>query len=190
MVDLQVKLSTLMCLNEDPALIPGWGPVIADIARQVAHDREANPAWLWTVTDEHGRVLHHGHTKRRPTASEKAFVKARDRTCRARGCRRPATDCDDDHRQEHTNGGPSHRGNLCSLCRHHHRLRHELGYQTYPMSGLGTIWLAPNGRVYITGPDDNIILTVDDPDTDLTGQPPEPDDDELAQRDLELTGRR
>ena len=54
------------------------------------------------------------------------------------------------------------------------------------MSGLGTIWLAPNGRVYITGPDDNIILTVDDPDTDLTGQPPEPDDDTLAKRDPEL----
>ena len=140
-VDLQVKLSTLMCLNEDPALIPGWGPVIADIARQVAEDREANPAWLWTVTDEHGRVLHHGHTRRRPTASEKAFVKARDRTCRARGCRRPAIDCDDDHRQEHANGGPSHRGNLCclcTLCRRRHN-RHYAAQRIMPRSVLKSL---------------------------------------------------
>jgi hypothetical protein len=185
-VDIQVKLSTLMCLDEDPALIPGWGPLIADVARQVAADREANPAWKWTVTDEYGRVLHHGHTRRRPTATEKAFIKARDRTCRAPGCRRPAIGCDDDHRQEHANGGASHRGVLCVLCRHHHRLRHELGYDHYPMSGLGTIWTAPNGRIYLTGPDDNIILTIDEPNTDLTGQPPDWDDATLAKRDPKL----
>ena len=43
-VDIQVKLSTLAELDNDPALIPGWGPVIADIARQVAHDQKANPS--------------------------------------------------------------------------------------------------------------------------------------------------
>jgi streptogramin lyase len=54
------------------------------------------------------------------------------------------------------------------------------------MSGLGTIWVAPNGRVYITGPDDNIILTVDEPGRDLSDDVPEPDDNELAQRDPAL----
>jgi hypothetical protein len=38
-VDLKVDLTTLAGLDESPAEIPGWGPVIADIARKVAHAR-------------------------------------------------------------------------------------------------------------------------------------------------------
>jgi hypothetical protein len=126
-VDLQVALTTLMCLDDNPGLVDGWGPVIADIARQVALDQEQNPMWRWSVVDSSGNLLHHGHTGRRPTATEKAFVKARDRTCRAPGCRRPAMRCDDDHRQEWSKNGPSHRGNLCVLCRLC-RCRHNLHY--------------------------------------------------------------
>lgn len=89
-VDIQIKLSTLAELDNDPALIPGFGPVIADIARQVAHDQNANPAWKWSVTDDNGELLHHGHTRRRPNATEDAFVRARDRSCRAPGVRHEA----------------------------------------------------------------------------------------------------
>jgi hypothetical protein len=162
-VDIQINLTTLMCLDEDPGLIPGWGPVIADIARQVAHDQETNPIWRYSVTDRHGTLLHHGHTKRRPDATEKAFVNARDRTCRAPGCRRPAIHCDQDHRLEHANGGPSHRGNLCVLCRHHHRLRHERGYVIHDIHP-STIWQAPNGEWYLVLPDGNLILTAENDD--------------------------
>jgi len=179
-VDLQIKLSTLMCLDEDPGLIPGWGPVIADIARQVAFDQEYNPAWLWSVTDERGNLLHHGHTRRRPTAEEKAYVKARDRTCRAPGCRQPAIRCDDDHRQEYANDGPSHRANLCVLCRHHHRLRHEKGFVVHQIHAATHMWQAPNGCLYLVTGDGDLILTVEDSD----GAPPPglvnsliPDDD-------------
>ena len=167
-VDLQIKLSTLMCLDEDPGLIPGWGAVIADIARQVAFDQEHNPAWLWSVTDERGNLLHHGHTRRRPTAEEKAYVKARDRTCRAPGCRQPAIRCDDDHRQEHANDGPSHRANLCVLCRHHHRLRHEKGFVVHQIHAATHMWEAPNGCLYLVTGDGDLILTVEDSD----GPPP------------------
>jgi len=168
-VDLQVSLTTLMCLNDDPALFPGWGPVLADIARQVAFDQEANPLWRWSVTDEHGNLLHHGHTQRRPTAVEKAFVKARDRTCRAPGCRRPAMRCDDDHRLEYAKGGPSHRANLCVLCRHHHRLRHERGFIVHQIQPGVYLWEAPNGRLYMATPDGDLIQTADGLDP---GPPP------------------
>jgi hypothetical protein len=160
-VDIQLKLSTLLCLDEDPGLIPGWGPVIADIARQVALDQEANPTWLWSVTDNEGNLLHHGHTRRRPNATEKAFVKARDVTCRAPGCRQPAMRCDDDHQQEAARGGPSHRRNLCVLCRHHHRLRHERGYVYTTIYGSTGWWLTPDKKIYLNGPDDLLRLTAD-----------------------------
>ena len=160
-VDIQIKLSTLAELDNDPALIPGFGPVIADIARQVAHDQKANPAWKWSVTDDNGELLHHGHIRRRPDATEDAFVRARDRSCRAPGCRRRATTCEIDHRQEWAKGGPSHRGNLDARCEHHHRLRGQPGH-TITRTQSGLRWTTPNGRSYNIGPDKDIILTAND----------------------------
>ena len=32
-MDLQLQLTTLIGLNDNPGLIPGWGPILADIAR-------------------------------------------------------------------------------------------------------------------------------------------------------------
>lgn len=202
-VDIQVKLTTLMCLDDDPALIPGWGPVIADIARQVAHDQATNPLWRYSITNDEGGLFHHGHTKRRPNSTEKAYVKARDRMCRAPGCRQLAMHCDDDHRQEHARKGPSHRGNLCCLCRHHHRLRHERGYVMEQIDVSTSWWRAPNGLMYLKGPDDLLNLTADldnidyDPPPDPEppdkeppdNGPPDPDQDYLSYADIEeLTG--
>ena len=126
---------------EDSGWIPGWGPVIADIARQVALDEQARPAWAWSVTDESGQLLHHGYTARRAPAAERAFVKARDRTCRAPGCRRPAIRCDTDHRLDYVDGGPSHRANgcsLCRLCRRRHK-RHYAAQRIMPRSVLKSL---------------------------------------------------
>ncbi len=160
-VDIQIKLSTLAELDNDPALIPGFGPVIADIARQVAHDQNANPTWKWSVTDDNGELLHHGHTRRRPNATEDAFVRARDRTCRAPGCRRRAATCQIDHRKEWAKGGPSHRGNLDARCEHHHRFRGQPGH-TIIRDGRDIRWTTPNGRSYNIGPEKDIILTADE----------------------------
>jgi Domain of unknown function (DUF222) len=165
-VDIQVKLSTLLDLDEDSGWIPGWGPVIADIARQVAFDEQARPAWAWSVTDESGQLLHHGYTARRAPAAERAFVKARDRTCRAPGCRRPAIRCDTDHRVDYVAGGPSHRGNGCSLCRHHHRLKHEKGFTIHGFGPAAFMWEAPDGRLYLVPGDGNILLVEKDPSPD------------------------
>jgi Domain of unknown function (DUF222) len=161
-VDLQMQLTTLLGLNDNPGLIPGYGPVLAEIARQVAEDQEANPAWKFSVTDADGNLLHHGHVRRRPSASERAFVKARDKTCRAPGCLQPASTCDDDHRQEWADNGPSHRGNLETACRHHHRLRHERGYDIHRLPDGTYVWQAPNGLRYPVPPDATFRLSTED----------------------------
>ena len=182
-VHIEIKASTLICLDDDPALIPGWGPVIADIARQFALDQRRNPRWLWRVTDEQGRLLSHGHTSRRPSAVERTHVRLRDRTCRAPGCTAPAMNCDQDHRQQYQHGGPSHRSNMCSLCVHHHVLRHEYGY-THDQIALDThLWTSPNGLVYLVAPGDDLRLTSDLDDIDwrhlLAEEPPEATNDDL-----------
>ncbi|WP_281901501.1 DUF222 domain-containing protein, partial [Phytohabitans aurantiacus] len=49
-VELTVPLSTLMGLTELPGELAGWGPVIADIARQVAAQQRRS-RWRFTVHD-------------------------------------------------------------------------------------------------------------------------------------------
>jgi hypothetical protein len=168
-VDIQVQLTTLMALNNNPGFIPGWGPVIAEITRQVAFDLTTNPLWKFSMTDPTGLLLDHGHIKRRPIATEEAFIKARDKTCRAPDCcRHPATTCDTDHRQPWAEHGPSHRGNLEAICRHHHRLRHEHGYTITHLPDGTFLWQAPNGRTYHVPLDTTLHLTAEDNETALT----------------------
>jgi len=144
---------------------PAWAAVIADIAAQVDADARANPPDKWSQVDEHGRPRHHGHTGRHPTADEAAFIRSRDRTCRAPHCRRPAAACDIDHALEHHRGGPSHRGNCRCLCRRHHTLRHAPGVRVTDQQttrGRVTTWTLPDGRTYHVTRDKDIILTTDD----------------------------
>ncbi|MBB3086610.1 HNH endonuclease signature motif containing protein [Geodermatophilus sabuli] len=58
----------------------------------------------------------------RPTATQRRFVRARDRRCRWPGCRRPPARHDLDHATPHADGGPTTCWNLCCLCRTHHRI--------------------------------------------------------------------
>ena len=71
-------------------MMSGWEPVLADIARRAAFEEQTNPHWKWSMTDENGLLLHYGHTQRRPTPTEAAFVRARDRVCKTKGCRQPS----------------------------------------------------------------------------------------------------
>lgn len=147
-VELQVPLLTLLRLAEQPGELDGWGPVVADIARQVAH-RNHDGTWRFTITDELGNLAWHGITRARPTAATAALVRARDRTCVAPGCRRPARNCDLDHTIPKTAaGGHSGPSNLACLCRMHHLLKHTQGCHLVQV-GQGTFaWTTPRGMQY------------------------------------------
>jgi hypothetical protein len=157
-----MTLRTLAGLTDDPAVIPGWGPVLAEVARTVALDRAVAPAWQFAVIDEHGRLLHSGPIRRRPSAADHRIARLRDRTCRAPHCRRPATTCDADHRRAHASGGPSHHTNLDMLCRHHHRLKHERNLTLRPIGHGAYEWRAPNGQHWRVPADETGLLTDDD----------------------------
>ena len=149
-VDIRVDLTTLTGLDDNPAEIPGWGPVIADIARQVVDEQE-RAQWQVTVTDDTGKVVHTGTTRRRPTAAQRRTVGAKTMTCVFPGCRMPARDSDLDHRDAWAEGGPTDEDNLEPLCRHDHRLKHA----GWKLEGLVTgeyLWTSPLGLKYTVDP--------------------------------------
>jgi Domain of unknown function (DUF222) len=122
-VDIQVPLTTLLGLSDFPGELAGYGPVIADIARQVVAE-QTDATWRFSVYDPHGQLIHHGITRRRPKAEDAAFIRARDRTCRAPGCRRPARQCAIEHTEDWASTKDSRRCNLACLCRRHHLWKH------------------------------------------------------------------
>jgi hypothetical protein len=97
-VDIHVDLQTLAGLAETPGELAGYGPVIADIARQIA-ERQHGSEWRWTLTDpDTGLPVDSGITRRRPSVGLRRSVETRNPTCVFPGCRMPSTDCDLDHR--------------------------------------------------------------------------------------------
>jgi hypothetical protein len=147
-VELRVDVTTLVGLDDRPGDLRGYGPVIAEIARDVAA-RSTDGRWIHVVTDGHGAPIGAGVTRRRPTADQRRLVEAAYPTCMFPGCRIPSSLCDLDHRIEWAAGGPTHVNNLGPLCPHDHTGRHR-GW-TYRILPNGTIeWTSPLGVTYIT----------------------------------------
>jgi len=141
-----------MGLSENPGEIPGWGPVISDIARQVVSE-EPDAEHRVIVTDpDTGAVLWNGITRRRPNTGQKRHVQTRNPTCVFPGCRMPASDCDLDHTQAWSEGGPTLIDNLAPGCRHDHRLK-DKGWTLERVRPGNYRWTSPLGHTYINGTD-------------------------------------
>jgi len=147
-VDIRVDMVTLTGADDNPAEIPGFGPVIADIARKVVQEQK-DAEWRYSVVDENGQIVSTGTTQRRPTAAQVRGVHAAYPTCAFPGCPMPATDCDLDHREAWADGGPTTEENLAPLCRHDHIVRHN-GWKLERLPDGSHQWTSRLGHIYIT----------------------------------------
>ena len=68
-VELRVGLSTLLGHDRHPGDIPGWGTVTAETARALAAAQH-RAEWRYALTDQEGRLVLGGITRRRPRAPE------------------------------------------------------------------------------------------------------------------------
>jgi hypothetical protein len=93
-----------------------------------------------------------------PSAKLADFVRARDLTCRAPGCDRPAFDCDLDHTVAYQSGGWTHASNLKALCRKHHLLKTFGGWRDKQLADGTVIWLLPDGQTYVTMPGSALLF--------------------------------
>jgi hypothetical protein len=151
-VDIRVDLETLLGLAERAGEIPGWGPVIADIARQLV-DQQPDGEWRVVVTDpDTGAVLADGTTSRRPTTAQRRYLQARQTTCSNPRCRMPAHRSDIDHNRPWARGGATEVENLAPACRHDHMLLTVGGWTLeQPRAGV-YVWTTRHGFRYTHHP--------------------------------------
>ncbi|MEX2133158.1 MAG: DUF222 domain-containing protein, partial [Acidimicrobiia bacterium] len=150
-IDIHVDLATLADLSEAPGDLAGYGPVIVDIARQVA-ERQQRAEWRFTITDpETGMVVDNGTTKkRRANINQTRHVQARNRTCVSPGCRMPAIGCDIDHSKPYAETHHTTVDELATLCRFDHCQRHKHGWTYIPIAGGDYLWTSRLGLTYTT----------------------------------------
>lgn len=150
-VNIHVDLETLARLTDDPGELAGFGPVVADIARQVAEDHQ-NAEWRFRVTDPAtGQPIHMGATRqRRHTADQRRRVELRDLVCATPGCRMPAVECDIDHIKPWAETGRTSVEDSAPGCRHDHVGRHMFGWTYRPIPGGDYLWTSRLGHTYTT----------------------------------------
>ncbi|WP_231735145.1 HNH endonuclease signature motif containing protein [Microbacterium hominis] len=130
--------------NSGPALLTGYGPIDAGLARRLAG---LAPGWDRVFTDPTTGIPV-AVDRYRPSAEIRRYLAARDERCRTPGCTRPAHRCDRDHTTPASHGGPTAPDNLAHLCRRHHTVKHHTAWQVRHL-GHGTLqWTSPTGRHY------------------------------------------
>src|SRR5438067_799083 len=122
---IRASLDTLAGTKGAPAgELEGGGTVPAETVQRYACDSAIS-----RITGQ-GELEHElNHAARTLPASTRRALEARDRHCVYPGCTRPLTWCDGHHLVWWTRGGATALPNLALLCRPHHRMVHEEGWQ-------------------------------------------------------------
>ena len=141
-VGVLIDLPTLLALRDNPAELPGYGPLDPELARALAADNE----WRRFLHDPiTGQILDLGHTKYEPSRKLREFIHARDPKCTYPGCNHQARRSQLDHIQPWPQG-PTDRSNLHPLCVHHHNLKTHGNWQVTRNHDSGeTTWTSPRG---------------------------------------------
>ena len=141
-VGVLIDLPTLLALRDNPAELPGYGPLDPELARALAADNE----WRRFLHDPiTGQILDLGHTKYEPNKRLREFIHARDPKCTYPGCNHQARRSQLDHIQPWPQG-PTDRSNLHPLCVHHHNLKTHGNWQVTRDHDSGeTTWTSPRG---------------------------------------------
>ena len=174
-IHIVAEQSSVEDRSDKPAYLLGSGTLVsaelvAELARQARVRPLMNPA---DACPERGY---------RPSTALADFVRARDLTCRAPGCDRPATHCDLDHTIPWP-AGPTHASNIKCLCRVHHLLKTFWGWLDRQLPDGTVVWTLPSGRRYVTKPGSAVLFPrLCEPTGDITSRSVRPDDDRSGER--------
>ncbi|MGX1159336.1 uncharacterized protein DUF222 [Arthrobacter sp. SLBN-100] len=143
-----VPVFALLGLTDEPALLDGFGPIPASMARKLVTDG-ASSFHRVLVDPRDGAPLEIGRTHYRLTKAMKQAIRLRDGKCTFPGCNNPSLDNDTDHLTAWQHGGTTGISNLAQLCPKHHRLKHATGWTPTPAThNEPPGWTSPTGRHY------------------------------------------
>ncbi|GAA1631708.1 HNH endonuclease signature motif containing protein [Georgenia ruanii] len=153
-IQVTIPAGTLLGLSDAPAELGGYGPIPAELAREIA----ADGTWHGLFTDATGCFTALGTTRYRPGADLSRQVIARDVTCTFPGCRQPAWKADLDHIASYDPAVAEQleqttKIRLQALCRRHHNLKTTKFWSAARDETTGAIhWTAPSGHTYTRAP--------------------------------------
>jgi hypothetical protein len=117
----------------EPAVVDGFGPIPAELARRLVLDRDATPIWLRRLYNQphNGQLVAMESRRREFTPAQRRFLRLRDQTCRTPWCDAPIRHADHIIPVEH--GGPTSIDNgqgYCQACNH---AKQAPGWTTTPV---------------------------------------------------------
>jgi hypothetical protein len=147
MINLVITDQTLFAGGNDPGWVEGYGPVPADLARELATTEQTWLRRLYTSPTTSELVAMDSKARIFPTRLAQ-LLRLRDRRCRTPWCDAPIRHADHVEAIEH--GGETTAANgqgLCEACNH---AKQAIGWQAKPRPGPGhTVeTLTPTGHTY------------------------------------------
>jgi len=122
------------------------------LARETALRMGCDASLVRMIDGPGGEALDVGRkTRTIPPAIRRALT-SRDRGCRFPGCTHTRY-VDAHHVQHWADGGETRLGNLVTLCRRHHRLVHEGGFEVRALDDGAVRFTRPDGRTVPENPD-------------------------------------
>ena len=145
---ITVPVFSLLGLTDEPAVLDGYGPIPASMARRLVAD--GADSFHRVLTDPRdGAPLEIGRTSYRIPKAMRQWLRLRDGKCPFPGCTNHSLDNEADHLLAWADGGTTGITNLGQPCRKHHRLKHTTGWQPTPASkNEPPGWISPSGRHY------------------------------------------
>jgi hypothetical protein len=152
-IQVIVSASTLLHQDDEPGWLEHYGPIHADIARDLAHDPTGS--WRRLLTDPTtGHLLDYGRRTYTPPRHLHDYITARDGTCTFPTCTTSAQHADLDHILAYPHGPTSHH-NLTAAHRRHHNAKTHGGWRIHLNPDTGHVtWTSPHGRHYHHQPPD------------------------------------
>ncbi|WP_269939596.1 HNH endonuclease signature motif containing protein [Arthrobacter sp. HY1533] len=120
---LLVPALSLLGFTDEPAWMSGAGPISIEVAKYLTANA---PSFYRVLVDPiSNQPLDAAPDIHRVTKAMEIRLLMRDEYCVFPGCNARAVNCETDHLQAFSTGGPTTYDNLESLCRLHHRLKHH-----------------------------------------------------------------
>jgi hypothetical protein len=145
---VMVPVFALMGLTDEPALLDGYGPIPASMARNLVADGASS--FHRVLTDPRdGAPLEIGRENYRIPPAMRQWLRLRDGKCPFPGCNNQSLDNEADHLLAWADGGTTGISNLGQPCPKHHRLKHNSGWTPTPATkDHPPGWTSPTGRHY------------------------------------------